>query len=127
GAIAIATLFVEDAVIFHDGAFEIAEQREGYAVLFGEFLVGGNAVYAETKNLGIGRFEFGDISLIRLHFLRSTTGESQNIKRQHHVLLPLKVTELKTHAPAVGAYRRARQGEVRRRLAYFQVRMRRGR
>jgi len=32
GAIAIATLFVKDAVVFHDGAFEITEQRKGYAV-----------------------------------------------------------------------------------------------
>lgn len=101
GAVSIATLFVKDPVVFHGCSLEIAEQREGYAVLFGEFSVGGNAVYAETKNLSIIRFEFGDISLIRLHFLRSTTGESQDIEGQHHVFLPLKVTELESQAPAV--------------------------
>ncbi len=101
GAVSIATLFVKEPVVFHDCSFEIAEQREGYAVLFGEFSVGENAVDAETKNLSIIRFEFGDISLIRLHLLCSTTGESQYIEGQHHVFLSLKVTQLESQGPAV--------------------------
>ena len=101
GPVSIATVFVKDPIVSHDCSLEIAEQREGYAVLFGEFSVGGNAVYAETENLSIIRFEFGDISLIRLHFLRSTTGEGQNIEGQHYVLLPLKITELESHPLAV--------------------------
>ena len=36
-AISIALLFVEDAIIFHNGVFEIAEQRKRDADLFGEF------------------------------------------------------------------------------------------
>ena len=99
--VSVTALFVKDPVIFHDCSFEVAKQREGYSVLFGEFSISGNAVYAETKNLSIIRFEFGDISLIRLHFLRSTTGESQNIEGQHYVLLPLKITELESQPPAV--------------------------
>jgi hypothetical protein len=101
GPVAITALFVKDPVVFHDCSLEIAEQREGYAVLFGEFSIGGNAVYAKTKNLSISRFEFGDISLIRLHFLRSTTGESQDIKGQYYVFLPFKVTELESQPSAV--------------------------
>ena len=97
GAIPKALLFVEDAIVLHDGAFEIAEKREGNAILFAEFAVGGNAVYADAENLCVGRFEFGDISLIRLHFLRSTTGESQNVEGKHYVLLALEVTELVPH------------------------------
>ncbi len=66
GPIAEALLFVEDAIILDDGAFEIAEQRKRDAELFGEFAVGGNAIYAKTKDLGVGGVEFCDISLIRL-------------------------------------------------------------
>ena len=102
GAVSIATLFVKDSIVLHHRSFKIAEQWKRYPVLFGEFAVGRNAVYAETKNLSIVRFEFGDISLIRLHFLRSTTGESQNVEGQHHVFLSLKITELESQASAVG-------------------------
>ena len=75
GAIAIAALFIENSVIPYNCAFEVAQQWKGDPILFGKFAVGRNAVYAETENLSIRRFEFGDISLIRLHFLRSTTGK----------------------------------------------------
>ena len=64
GAITEALLFVEHAVVLDDGAFEIAEQRKRNAELFGEFAIGGNAVYTESKNLRIGGVEFGNISLI---------------------------------------------------------------
>ena len=96
-AISVASLFVEDSIILHHGAFEIAEKRESDAILFAELAVGWDAVYTEAKNLCVGRFEFGDISLIRLHFLRSTTGESQNIEGKHDVFLALEVTELVPH------------------------------
>jgi hypothetical protein len=61
-----ALLFVEDAIVFDDGTFEIAEQRERDSDLFGEFTVGGNTVNTHAENLRFVRFEFGDISLIRL-------------------------------------------------------------
>jgi hypothetical protein len=57
----------------------------------------------------------------------TTTSESQNIEGQHHVLLSLKVTELESHAPAVRPCGGAGEGEVRRRLSHFQIRVRRGR
>ena len=64
--IAEALLFIEDAIVSYDCAFEIAEQRKRNAELFGEFAIGGNAVYTESKNLRIGGVEFGNISLICL-------------------------------------------------------------
>ena len=65
GPIAKALLFIKDAVILHDRAFEIAEERERDSNLLCEFAVGGNTVDAKTKNLSVGGFEFRDISLIR--------------------------------------------------------------
>jgi hypothetical protein len=94
--ITVATFLVKDPVIFDYRSLEIAEKRESNAILFAEFTIGGNAVYADSKNLCVGTIEFGDISLIRLHFLRSTTGESQYVERQHDILLSLEVTELIT-------------------------------
>ena len=76
GAISKAGGFVKDAVVFDHGSFrEIAEQWKRYAILFPELSIGRNAVNADAEDLGVSSFEFGDISLIRLHFLRSTTGE----------------------------------------------------
>ena len=66
GAIAKALLLVEDSVVFDDGAFEIAEDRERDSELFGKFAIGGNTVNTHSENLSFIRFEFGDISLIRL-------------------------------------------------------------
>src|SRR6476620_2801821 len=94
GAISKALFFVEDAIVSNDSAFEIAEYREGNSNLFCEFAVGGNAVNAHAEDLGVGGFEFGDISLIRLQFLRSTTGERQYVDRQYDVLLPFKIAQL---------------------------------
>jgi hypothetical protein len=41
--------------------------------------------------LCVSSFEFGDISLIRLHFLRSTTGKGKDVKRQHDVFLAFEI------------------------------------
>ena len=54
GPIAKALLLVEDAIVFDDRAFEIAEQRKSNFDLFGEFAVGGNTVYTQAENLGVG-------------------------------------------------------------------------
>src|ERR1041384_8149639 len=70
GAISIAAIFVEDAVVFHDRLFDVAQQWERDGALFGELSVGIRTVDAHAENLCIVAFEFGDISLIRLHFLR---------------------------------------------------------
>ena len=93
-AISETLLFVEDAIVFDDSAFEITEYRESNSNLFCEFAVGGNAVDTHAENLGVGGIEFGDISLIRLQLLRSTTGERQYINRQYDVLLSFEIAEL---------------------------------
>ena len=115
GPIAEALLLVEDTIIFDDGAFEIAENRKRNPNLFCKFAVGGNTVYTHAENLSIGRFEFGDISLIRLQFLRSTTGERQHINRQHDVFLAFEVAQLVSLS--VSGTKR----EVRSRVTDFQV------
>ena len=93
-AISKALLLVEDAIVFDDGAFEIAQQRERNCELFGKFTVGGNAVNTQSKNLSLIRFELGDISLIRLQFLRSTTGECEYINREYDVFLTFEIAQL---------------------------------
>jgi hypothetical protein len=65
GAISKALLLVKNAIVFDDGAFEVAEDRESNSDLLCKFAVGGNTVNTQTKNLGVGCFEFSDISLIR--------------------------------------------------------------
>jgi len=94
GAISEALLLIKDAVVFHHGAFEIAEDRKCYLNLFCKFAVGGDAVNTEAEYLSVVGFEFGDISLIRLQFLRSTTGECQHINRQHDVFLAFEIAKL---------------------------------
>ena len=94
GAIAEALLLIEDAVVFDDGAFEIAEDRESYSKLLCEFTVGRNTVNTHSENLCLVAFKFGDISLIRLQLLRSTTGERQNVNSKYDVLLAFEVAKL---------------------------------
>ena len=65
GAISKALLFIKNAIVFDDGAFEVAEKRESDSDLLCEFAVGGNTVNTEAENLSVGCFEFSDISLIR--------------------------------------------------------------
>ena len=116
-AIPVTTFFVEEAVVPNDLAFcKVAQDRERHADLFCEFTIGGNAVHTEPEHLSIIRFEFGDISLIRLHLLRSTTGEREHIKREHYILLAAKITQLVAHGSLVRPHDRAGQGEVRRHL-----------
>ena len=114
-AISEALFFVEDAVVFDDSAFEIAEYRKGNSNLFGEFAVGGNTVNTHAEDLRVVGFEFGDISLIRLQFLRSTTGECQHVNRQHDIFLSLEIAQL-VALPVRGAKR-----EIGRRVTDLQV------
>ena len=110
-----AALFVENAVLLRDLPLEIAEQGEGQSQVVAEALVGGEAIHADSNDLALSGFEFGDINLIRLELLRSPAGEGKDVKRQHHVLLAPKVAELHGLAGLVG------QGEVRGKVAYFQA------
>jgi hypothetical protein len=65
-AIAEAHLLVVNAVLLDYLAFEIAEEREGDAYLFAEGFVGSEAINADSQDLCICGFEFGEIRLIRL-------------------------------------------------------------
>ena len=107
GAISKALLLVEDSIIFNDGAFEIAEDWKGNSELFGEFAVGGNAVDTHSEDLSLVSFKFGDISLIRLQFLRSTAGKGEHINRQHDILLTFEIAQLVSLAVG-GAKRKVR-------------------
>jgi len=86
-SIAEALFFIKDSVVFHHRSLEITEQRKRYADVLCKAAIGGNAVYADAENLSFCSFEFGDISLIRLKFFRSTTGEGQHIEGQHDIFL----------------------------------------
>jgi len=97
GAISVAAFFVKYPVISDDCSFEIAQQRKSNAVLFGELAISRDAVHADSENLSVVTFEFGDISLIRLHFLRSTTGEGQHVEGQHDIFLALEIAQFVTH------------------------------
>ena len=114
-AIAEALFFVEDSVIFHHGSFEIAEQGKCDADVLSKAAVGGNAVDADSENLSICSFEFGDISLIRLQFLRSTTGKSEYIKGQYYIFLSFEIAEFYLLSGC------AWKCEVRRSITNFQV------
>ena len=61
-----ALFLIVDSVSLGDCAFEIAEEGESNADLFGEGAIGGEAVNTDAKNLRVGCVEFGDITLIRL-------------------------------------------------------------
>lgn len=94
GPVSKTLLFVKDTISLDYGAFEIAEEWKRDFELFCEFTVGGNTVYTQAKNLGVGCFELCDISLIRFELLRSTTGERQHVDRQHDILLAFEIAEL---------------------------------
>ncbi len=54
GAISKALLLVEDTIVFHDSAFEIAEYRKGDSNLLCKLSVGGNTVNTHSENLRFG-------------------------------------------------------------------------
>ena len=91
GAISKALLLVEDAIVFYGSAFEITEDGKCNSELFCEFAVGGNAVDTHSKDLSLISFELGDISLIRLQFLRSTTGKGEHVNRQYDIFLTFEI------------------------------------
>lgn len=67
GTISKTLILVKDTISLHHSAFgEIAEYRKCDSELFCEFAIGRNTVDTQTKNLSLGCFEFGEISLIRL-------------------------------------------------------------
>jgi hypothetical protein len=87
GSISEALFFIKNSVIFHHSSLEITEQWKSYPNVLCKTAVGRNAIDADAEDLSLCSFEFGDISLIRLEFFRSTTGEGQHIEGQHHIFL----------------------------------------
>lgn len=102
GACAVTAFLVENAVISDHLAFEIAQQRKCHLNIFGETFVGCVAVRTDSQNLCAALFEFGNIRLIRLQFLRSATGEGEHVKGEHDVLLTSKIAELYQLSRGIG-------------------------
>src|SRR5438874_9866115 len=94
-------------VFFGDFAAPVAQQREGHSDFFRPGVIAEHAVHAYTQYLGVCSFQLCQVLLEVLHLLRSTTGESENIKRQRDVLLPAKVVS-ETSFPLVS--RRVKSG-----------------
>ena len=81
----------QDVVLAGDGFQFITEDREGNAKGCGKGFVLLAAVHANAENLRAGRFELGDISLIRLELARSAAGERLDVEGQHHAFLAAKI------------------------------------
>jgi hypothetical protein len=86
-------LRIPNSVFLADLAHEVAQKRKLHPEVFGVTTIGGRAINTDAQYLGAGLFEFGDIILIRLQFLRSTTRECQDVEGQDHILLPLEITQ----------------------------------
>ena len=114
GAMRHGKFLVQDSVLGCGLAGEITKQGKGHAQLVGVSLVGESAVNTDSQNYGAGLLKFGDISLIRLKLFGSTTGEGQNVKRQHHIFLSLELAERDLVAILIG------QAKVRRLVTHFQ-------
>ncbi len=114
GPVGKTVLGVQDSIFLGNGPVKITEQREGHAYLLGKRLVRRRTVHADAQNLSVCLLEFGEISLIRLEFLRSTTCERQNIKRQDYVFLASKLAQADRLAILVG------KCKVRRLISNFQ-------
>ena len=109
----VSRRFVVDAVVLNGFAMPVAQQRKLHADIFREALVGRRAVHTNSENLSVCLFEFGDISLIRFQFFRSTTGKGEHIKREYHVFRAFEVVQINLLTFRVG------KGEVGGGLAHL--------
>ena len=101
----------QDAVLQRNGLPLVTQDGERDAERFGESLVPGRAVNADSDHLRFGLLEPGDISLIRLELSGSTRCERPDVEGQHNTFLAAKVAQL--HGGAVLVWQR----EVRRLVA----------
>src|SRR5208282_2002655 len=76
-----------DAVLVGGFSAPVTQQREGHSNLVGEGFVGERAIHAHTQDLGVGRFQLLQVLLEVFHLLGSTSGEGEDVKGQHDVLL----------------------------------------
>jgi len=102
GTVGETMFLIQNAVGLRNGSLKVAQKGEIDVFLLGKGAVGGRAVDADAQNLGSILLEFGDISLIRLQLLRSTTGEGEYIERQHYVLLSGELTKRNLVAVLIG-------------------------
>jgi hypothetical protein len=111
-------LLVEDTVSLHHLALEVAQKRESHPNIFLEPLIGRVAVNTDAQDLRVALLEIGDISLIRLQLLSSTTREGEHVKGQGDVLLTTEIRE-PDRIPL-----RVRKSEVGGRVTNLEVRLR---
>jgi len=115
--VALNVVFLQDAVFDQGFAVHVAQQRHGDVDLFGKGGVGGGTVYTDSEDDGVGGFELGLISLIGLEFLRSATGESQDVEGEDDVFLATEIAQLH-RLPLI-----AKQSEIRGHVAHLQSRL----
>lgn len=84
---------LHNSVLLQNGAVHIAQQGKSDADLLRECCVGWWAVNTDAENYRITCFDLGQISLIGLKFLRSTTCKSENIEGEDDVLLTSKTVQ----------------------------------
>ena len=72
----------------------VTEQGKAGLGLVGEPAIALRAIDADPQNLCICCLEFGDITLIRPDFGRSTRRGRANVERQHHGFLAAKARQL---------------------------------
>lgn len=84
---------LHDPVLLQNGAVHIAQQGKRNADLLCECCVGWRAVDADAENYRITCFDLGQIRLIGLEFLRSTTCKSENVEGEDDVLLASKTVQ----------------------------------
>src|SRR5437016_12135376 len=80
-------ILVDSPLVRHLPA-PIAQQGKRNSDLIREGFVGEGTIHAHTQDLGVGSFQRLQILLEVFHLLRSTPGESEDIKRQNNILLP---------------------------------------
>lgn len=112
------SLLVEDAVGLDYLSLDVTEQGESYTYVFLEAVVSSIAVNADADDLRITFLEIGNISLIRLQFLRSTAGESEHVEGKRDVLLATKIAELDWLPVRVG------ESEIGRTVSDLELRLR---
>src|SRR5579885_369319 len=81
------------AVLVSQFPAPVAQQREGNANLVRPCFVCKRTIHAHTQDLGVGGFQLCQILLEVFHLLRSTTGKSKDVEREHHILLAAVLAE----------------------------------
>lgn len=84
---------LNDPILLQNRAIHIAQQEKGNTNLLRECCVGWRAVDADAENYRITCFDLGQIRLIGLEFLCSTTCESENVEGEDDVLFAPKTVQ----------------------------------